>query len=171
MYISQDPIGLKGNNPTLYSYVNDVNSWVDIVGLNPLLSAQEKINAILLDHLPEIQKIDPNVTIGYRGSAASGVSSAHLGDAAKTIDFKNFDVDAFIQSDYLANDPIFTNRRRDADKIPGLGKIQESIDEQLREAFPNNSFKDEPFGFRIFKTHELDDLARKGDVQIKIKCP
>ena len=33
MYISSDPIGLAGNNPTLYSYVSDSNSWVDIFGL------------------------------------------------------------------------------------------------------------------------------------------
>jgi hypothetical protein len=33
MYISQDPIGLVGNNPTLYGYVKDVNSWVDVFGL------------------------------------------------------------------------------------------------------------------------------------------
>jgi uncharacterized protein RhaS with RHS repeats len=33
MYLSQDPIGLAGNNPTLYGYVRDVNSWVDVWGL------------------------------------------------------------------------------------------------------------------------------------------
>ncbi len=32
-YISQDPIGLEGNNPTLYSYVSDSNSWIDPFGL------------------------------------------------------------------------------------------------------------------------------------------
>lgn len=32
-YISQDPIGLVGENPTLYGYVHDVNSWIDIFGL------------------------------------------------------------------------------------------------------------------------------------------
>ena len=32
-YISQDPIGLAGGNPTLYGYVKDVNSWVDVFGL------------------------------------------------------------------------------------------------------------------------------------------
>ena len=32
-YISQDPIGLAGNNPTLYGYVNDANSEVDLFGL------------------------------------------------------------------------------------------------------------------------------------------
>ena len=32
-YISQDPIRLAGNNPTLYGYVEDLNNWVDIFGL------------------------------------------------------------------------------------------------------------------------------------------
>ncbi|MFL0203082.1 RHS repeat domain-containing protein, partial [Tenacibaculum maritimum] len=33
-YISKDPIGLLGNNPNLYAYVHDVNSWVDVFGLD-----------------------------------------------------------------------------------------------------------------------------------------
>lgn len=33
MYISSDPIGLAGNNPTLYGYVQDVNAWLDPWGL------------------------------------------------------------------------------------------------------------------------------------------
>ena len=33
LYISQDPIGLAGNNPNLYAYVKDSNWWVDILGL------------------------------------------------------------------------------------------------------------------------------------------
>ncbi|QYS87252.1 RHS repeat-associated core domain-containing protein [Flavobacterium oreochromis] len=33
LYLSQDPIGLEGNNPTMYGYVHDSNSWVDIFGL------------------------------------------------------------------------------------------------------------------------------------------
>lgn len=35
MYISSDPIGLAGNNPTLYGYVQDVNTWLDPLGLSP----------------------------------------------------------------------------------------------------------------------------------------
>ena len=31
-YISQDPIRLAGNNPTLYGYVKDPNCWTDIYG-------------------------------------------------------------------------------------------------------------------------------------------
>ena len=32
-YISQDPIRLMGNNPTLYGYVEDLNKWTDLFGL------------------------------------------------------------------------------------------------------------------------------------------
>jgi len=34
-YTQQDPIGLAGNNPTLYAYVADTNLFIDIFGLNP----------------------------------------------------------------------------------------------------------------------------------------
>ena len=33
-YISQDPIGLAGNNPNLYAYTSDSNSEVDPCGLD-----------------------------------------------------------------------------------------------------------------------------------------
>jgi RHS repeat-associated protein len=33
-YIQQDPIGLEGNNPTLYGYVNNPHAWIDPWGLN-----------------------------------------------------------------------------------------------------------------------------------------
>ncbi|SJL33465.1 MULTISPECIES: RHS repeat domain-containing protein [Bacteroidales] len=33
IYISQDPIRLAGNNPTLYAYVHDTNVWIDSWGL------------------------------------------------------------------------------------------------------------------------------------------
>lgn len=37
MYISSDPIGLAGNNPTLYGYVEDVNAWLDVLGLTGII--------------------------------------------------------------------------------------------------------------------------------------
>jgi uncharacterized protein RhaS with RHS repeats len=33
VYISQDPIRLRGNNPTFYGYTKDTNSWIDEFGL------------------------------------------------------------------------------------------------------------------------------------------
>ena len=32
-YITQDPIGLEGENPTFYGYVGDPNTWIDPLGL------------------------------------------------------------------------------------------------------------------------------------------
>ena len=32
-YTQVDPIGLEGDNPTIYAYVSDLNSWIDIFGL------------------------------------------------------------------------------------------------------------------------------------------
>ncbi|WP_310283201.1 RHS repeat-associated core domain-containing protein [Flavobacterium piscis] len=34
LYLSQDRIGLAGNNPNFYAYVHDSNSWVDVFGLD-----------------------------------------------------------------------------------------------------------------------------------------
>ena len=42
VYLSVDPIGLAGGNPTLYGYVGDVNGEVDVFGLN---TAPEKAAA------------------------------------------------------------------------------------------------------------------------------
>ncbi len=36
LYLSKDPIGLEGNNPNLYAYVYDSNSWVDVFGLDTI---------------------------------------------------------------------------------------------------------------------------------------
>lgn len=33
-YISQDSIRIAGNNPTIYGYVKDTNSWLDPFGLD-----------------------------------------------------------------------------------------------------------------------------------------
>jgi len=33
-YISQDPIGLEGNNPNFYAYVEDSNDYIDVFGLS-----------------------------------------------------------------------------------------------------------------------------------------
>ena len=40
-YISQDPIGLAGGNPTLYGYVGDVGVEVDLLGLKPCFANAE----------------------------------------------------------------------------------------------------------------------------------
>lgn len=165
-YISPDPLSIAGGLNT-YAYVQDPNRWVDIFGLNPILeSIQQQVNTILSDHLPAIREIDPNAGIGYRGSVASGISKVHDPALARPFNPESFDVDGFIKSDYLAYNPVFTNRRREASNIPGMEDIEQSIDRRLREAFPG--LREEAFSFRIFKSHELAEMARAGDVQVHV---
>lgn len=53
-------------------------------------------------------------------------------------------------------------------EINSVQEIEKSIDDELRQKSP--SLREEPFGFRVFKTYELEDYARKSDVQRKIGC-
>ena len=46
-YISQDPIGLAGGNPTLYGYVKDSNWWVDVFGLDCSGEKESKLLKII----------------------------------------------------------------------------------------------------------------------------
>ncbi len=39
VYISQDPLGLKGGMPNLYSYVYDVNLMIDSLGLAGIVTS------------------------------------------------------------------------------------------------------------------------------------
>ena len=169
-FLSKDPIGLAGGL-NLYRYAPNEFRWIDPLGLtNDLSAAQQQIDAILQEHLPAIREVtgDPNASVGYRGSVASGISKAHDPSIARPVNLNNFDVDGFVESYVSAADPVFTNRRRDAAKLPGMSEIEASIDRKLRAAFPG--LRDEPFGFRIFYPHELDQLARQGDVQRRLSC-
>ncbi|WP_431258058.1 RHS repeat-associated core domain-containing protein [Roseateles chitinivorans] len=170
IFLSKDPIGLKGGF-NLYRYAPNQFRWIDPLGLtNDLSAAQQQIDAILKEHLPAIQEVtgDPNASVGYRGSTASGISKAHDPSIARPVNLNNFDVDGFVESYVSAADPVFTNRRRDAAKLLGMSEIEASIDRKLRAAFPG--LRDEPFGFRIFFPHELDQMARGGDVQRRLGC-
>ena len=56
-YISQDPIGLMGNNPTLYGYVGDLNNWADVFGLR----------------CKKVKKIGPSIPEFHRKNFTDGI--------------------------------------------------------------------------------------------------
>lgn len=62
-YISQDPIGLAGNNPNIYAYVFDSNTEVDIFGLDILYhyTNQSGMEGILQTKVikPSLKELNP----------------------------------------------------------------------------------------------------------------
>ena len=63
-YISQDPIGLAGNNPTLYGYIRDSNLWVDVFGLEVLFRGMKQNNNVpLIGNTADKLGVRPNVDI------------------------------------------------------------------------------------------------------------
>ena len=63
-YVSQDPIGLMGGNPTLYGYVRDLNAWIDLLGL-----LGEEFDVDLHTELLRTKK-DPNLRSHHVGQKA-----------------------------------------------------------------------------------------------------
>ncbi|MBF1618154.1 MAG: RHS repeat-associated core domain-containing protein [Prevotella sp.] len=87
-YISQDPIGLTGGNPTLYGYVRDSNIQIDSFGLDaiPNKVAGNAREAIALEHL---KKQHPNATILRERYIrdASGKSVRDAFESRRRLDF------------------------------------------------------------------------------------
>lgn len=82
-YISKDPIGLAGGNPTLYGYVKDTNGWLDRLGLLILhhgtsSSAADSIRTNGID----LSKNRANLDFNTSGSGAFYTSES-LGDTVK----------------------------------------------------------------------------------------
>ncbi|MBC5623762.1 RHS repeat-associated core domain-containing protein, partial [Butyricimonas hominis] len=100
MYISSDPIGLAGNNPTLYGYVQDVNIWLDIFGLH----CSKKLADDMIAH---------GIPRPANTAAHHIVGSSKKAKAAKDIlDKHKIDIDSYVNGVFLPN-----NRNSSA---PGL---------------------------------------------------
>lgn len=64
-YLSQDPIGLAGNNPTLYGYVYDINSWLDPLGL----TIENRSTDIIISTGADANATMPNYAPPYKPNA------------------------------------------------------------------------------------------------------
>ena len=78
-YISQDPIGLEGNNPTLYGYVNDINTYLDVLGLAIIPTVTKGANKEVLTAEATIKRSD--LGTGTDTNAASRKYARSLGNA------------------------------------------------------------------------------------------
>ena len=83
-YISQDPIGLAGGNPTLYGYVFDPNSWIDPLGLSGRGGAlHQSIQKQLQDDLEGLGK-----NVGTEGQIKLKNDKSRFGDVVVYADDK-----------------------------------------------------------------------------------
>ena len=78
MYISSDPIGLAGNNPTLYGYVPDVNTWLDLWGLSGRGGALHQ--SIQNQLLTDLKKIYGKERVEIEGEIELGNGLSRYGD-------------------------------------------------------------------------------------------
>mgnify|MGYP000847265526 FL=1 len=78
-YISQDPIGLVGGNPTLYGYAQDTNGWIDPLGLD--VFALFEINGKIFEGVNPTQRIprieSPIPELQHLGYTNSNTFSMH----------------------------------------------------------------------------------------------
>ncbi|MFJ1491377.1 RHS repeat domain-containing protein [Capnocytophaga canis] len=71
-YISQDPIGLLGNNPNIYAYVFDSNTEVDVFGLNIIWNSKanrwyDSSNSKFVKRPTHLMKTKPNTAYFWSG--------------------------------------------------------------------------------------------------------
>ncbi|WP_310591774.1 RHS repeat domain-containing protein [Bacteroides thetaiotaomicron] len=91
IYISSDPIGLAGNNPTLYGYVQDVNTWLDVWGLH----CSKKLAKNLIEHgikRPDNTAAHHIVGSGKQAKPANDILKKH-----------NIDIDSHVNGVFLPN--------------------------------------------------------------------
>ena len=98
-YISQDPIGLAGGNPTLYGYVYEPNSWVDVFGLSEYNATEvfgRKVYQNSTDFVTGTPDyVDPSVHPSIRAKVEAGATNLDLmksGNAPIGIDGKQINL-------------------------------------------------------------------------------
>ena len=90
-YISQDPIGLNGSNPTLYGYVKDVNLWIDIFGFEIIpnkaagLERETIAKAWLQDKYPNAEILSERYLRDVDGKSVKDIDV--VGGSRRRVDF------------------------------------------------------------------------------------
>jgi RHS repeat-associated protein len=78
-YLSQDPIGLAGNNPTMYGYVKDPNSWLDVFGLDCMKSKNLNKNGEIISNKTTKKGITKEDRLFANRNDANNWASQQLG--------------------------------------------------------------------------------------------
>lgn len=156
MFISQDPIGLRGSNPNFYAYTKDNNAWVDPFGLDTFY-----------------QLFNDSGDLVYEGITERGVQDRLIEHAADGKDFSSVkyvdDLDNRVPSRNMEGSSLHHNKSNDAQ----LNKRR--LDEGFYHSYDPDNVKD---GRKFLSKAEIEAKMKTGktaDVNSKgkmsnIKC-
>lgn len=108
-YISQDPIGLAGNNPTLYGYVKDVNKWIDTFGnniFNPIPWTAPS-SGTGINYNTYQQNIDWDLPVNTRSGTMTNLELAEMGKTPFVVKNGQYSQINLHHSQQNANGPLF----------------------------------------------------------------
>mgnify|MGYP000904694238 FL=1 len=123
---------------------------------------QKKVEEIMKPYVDELKAKFPKAKIGYRGSLATGTRYKTGGPFMPD----NFDVDAYIIEDNLAN--LFINNPRKFRDCRSLGiidfeKMTIGIEKELKNTFLGYGKENETFTFRIWTIKEYhEEIIKQG---------
>jgi RHS repeat-associated protein len=138
-YLSQDPIGLAGNNPTLYGYVHDVNFLIDPFGLllNPIYT--RGTNGEILTGKVTITQAD--IGTGTATNASSRARARSLGnttDDAGHIFGRNLGGSGGVEHVFPQDAHINRGLFRDfEDSVAGQVRLHGSVDAHVELIYKN----------------------------------
>ena len=138
-YISQDPIRLAGDNPTLYGYVHDTNTWLDVWGLRG--GATSFLNSVV--HPDTINPEHPNGIYTIQATGNYNQDKKELfGEAGLK---KSFDDYKGYVAHHISYDPETNTMEMQLvleeahSKVPHTGGVKEYQDHHNGEGYNNNT--------------------------------
>jgi hypothetical protein len=114
----------------------------------------QKLGETVQPYLSTIRQLaGEDALIGFRGSLAQGtVGNPRKPTFGQPVNLANFDIDAFIVSDELAELAMWGT------DVPGVRQVQQAIEQDLRRMVEFDGLRSRGFGFRIFTQEEADEL-------------
>ncbi|MBP5620432.1 MAG: hypothetical protein J6X44_00300, partial [Thermoguttaceae bacterium] len=121
-----------------------------------LLEIRKIVNNKIRRKLPDIQKLDRNAIVGYRGSLSRGTKHPSKGNAP--FNPNDYDVDAFIVSDVLAEKFSPAEWFRNGSNLHDIKVIEDEIIGELNSELLK---KPRSFNFRIYNFNEYTRKVQK----------
>ncbi|OAB78727.1 RHS repeat domain-containing protein [Cochleicola gelatinilyticus] len=85
IYLSQDPIGLAGNNPTLHSYTHNSNIWIDPLGLSECSKLSDEMSSTFLGGKYTSRVIEEDMILYRAGKKGIPLGQFFSKDAPKSV--------------------------------------------------------------------------------------